>query len=140
VRFALDLISLAHELERQSQQPKYPWKQATLRRAISTAYYGLFHHVVARGVGRMGIGQEPLQRAMRAGAARWPDHGRMKTLCRNFASGNEKTTLPSSTQPNPGQASWPRPSPELIRGAQSFVRLYDLRQRADYDLASPITP
>ena len=68
-----------------SQGPAFgPWKQAALRRAISTAYYGLFHHVIARGVGRMGIGQEPIQRAMRAGAARWPDHGRVKTLCEKF--------------------------------------------------------
>jgi hypothetical protein len=77
---------------------------------------------------------------MRAGAARWPDHGRVRTLCEKFASGNEKTTLPRATQSNPGQPSWPRPSPDLTRGAQSFVDLYDLRQRADYDLASRITP
>lgn len=93
-----------------------------MRRAISTAYYALFHllaHEVARQLlrGRRGAGLRPLlQRAL--------VHGDMRAASRSFAGG----TLPVALQALTGL------TPELRRVAEVFVLMQERRHRADYDL------
>jgi hypothetical protein len=76
-----DLLDQAERLL--SQEPKRP-KQARLRRAISTAYYALFHLLVSEATKRMAPRSPKyldlqMQRAF--------DHVAMKDVCSSFAGG-----------------------------------------------------
>lgn len=75
--FADDLLEQAHHLAR--REKKKP-KQASLRRAVSTAYYALFHLLVAAAVANWkNIEQRPdLARAF--------EHGRMKDASNKAAN------------------------------------------------------
>src|SRR5258708_38531835 len=75
--FADDLLEQAQHLAR--REPKRP-KQASLRRAISTAYYALFHLPTTSAVANWKrVGQ-------RAGLARAFDHRRMRDASDRIAS------------------------------------------------------
>ena len=103
-----------------SHDEKRP-KQASLRRSVATAYYALFHLLVAESLRRMAptlpknIGLQ-MQRAF--------EHNTMKNICRSFAGG----TLPDSIihlQTGPIE-------PALRRIAKNFVELQEARHAADY--------
>ncbi|MBX3469761.1 MAG: hypothetical protein KF878_23045 [Planctomycetes bacterium] len=99
-------------------------RQASLRRAVSTAYYALFHllaHEVSRQLlrGQRGAGLRPL-------LGRALAHSDMKAASRSFAGG----TLPAVVQ----DFAASQPSPELRRVAKAFVLLQEQRHAADYDL------
>jgi hypothetical protein len=81
-----DLLDQAAHLAR--KEPKRP-KQASLRRAVSAAYYGLFHLLVDAAVKQFVRGQNPwdLQNVLR----RAFDHSEMKSMSRAFSGG----TLPA---------------------------------------------
>ena len=80
--YAEDLLEQAQHLAQ--REPKRP-KQASLRRAVSTAYYALFHRVLRAAAERfMGAGQQAT-----AGYAllyRSFDHGYMKETCKRLNS------------------------------------------------------
>ena len=105
--------------------------EVTLRRALSSAYYGLFHRLTTAGSMPFAAGGEPL----RFQAARAFSHTAMRKVCdayvrspaRPFPTGLEKLS------PNP-------PDRRLIGIALAFARLQEGRHLADYDFSVVIEP
>jgi len=109
-----DLIELAEYLARHEiGKPK----QATLRRAVSTAYYALFHLLV-REASRHLVANEDLRSLL----ARAFEHSEMKRISRAFAAG----ALPDSLK------MFEPVSPELRDLADAFIQLQEARHEADY--------
>lgn len=116
-----DLLDQAGHLAK--REPKRP-KQASLRRAVSTSYYALFHllidaasRFVARGNNRADL---------RYAVTRAFDHGEMKSAANSFKGGS----LPGVLS---GAVNTPIPA-ELRRLCQTFIDLQQARHEADYDL------
>lgn len=103
--------------------PRRP-KQANLRRAISSAYYALFHLLVAEGVRAFVPGTGPSARSLRVILARVFEHHAMVGAAQAFA-GRGSSGWTSAVGAIP---------PELVGVAKSFVTLQGLRHAADYDL------
>lgn len=111
--FADDLLEQAYHLANlESGEPK----QASLRRAVSTAYYALFHLLIDEAVGNWGVARQ------RSILARTFDHGKMKNICEDHVK-----SFYSSGQPSSGV--------QLKNVAQTFVQLQEQRHTADYDNA-----
>jgi len=111
-----DLLEQAHHLAtRERTKPR----QASLRRAVSTAYYAIFHLLITETVCKWKIG------AQRSQLARIFEHARM-----NSAS---ERVLKQGTQSS-GES--PNVVAHLKRVATAFRRLYDNRQSADYDTST----
>lgn len=70
-----DLLQQAHHLARLDRRRP---KQASLRRAVSAAYYALFHHLIAEAVAYWRIEEQ------RHTLARVFEHGKMKNACINL--------------------------------------------------------
>jgi uncharacterized protein (UPF0332 family) len=109
-----DLLEQAEHLaKRERNRPR----QASLRRAVSSAYYALFHLLIAKAVSKWRI------TAQRPQLARIFEHARM-----NAAS--ERVL-------NVRQFPFARQDPIIVghlkRIATTFCKLYDDRQTADYD-------
>jgi uncharacterized protein (UPF0332 family) len=98
-------------------------KQANLRRAVSVAYYALFHLLVADAVQRMSP-KTPANLAPRIG--RSFAHSEMKQICRTISQSHRSAVLDSM---QPGGFSG-----ELRALAETFVELQEQRHIADYDL------
>jgi uncharacterized protein (UPF0332 family) len=108
--FADDLLEQAQHLShREDGEPK----QASLRRAVSTAYYALFHLLIDDAVSQWAIEH---QRRM---LARTFDHGAMKATCNELVKAVK------------GGAQRPQ---ELYVVAQAFMQLQQHRHDADYDI------
>src|SRR6478735_2132074 len=85
-RIGRDLVAQARMLA--SCEPRRP-RQATLRRSVSTAYYGLFHFLIEESTAILfGAGQAdgPFRRF----AARAFIHGRMQSVCTEFLKVNPR--------------------------------------------------
>lgn len=106
--------------------PGSAFDETVLRRALSSAYYGLFHLLTTAGSMPFATGGEPL----RFQAARAFSHAAMRKVCdayvrspaRPFPTGLEKLS------PEP-------PDKRLIGIALAFTRLQEGRHSADYDLS-----
>lgn len=96
--------------------------QASLRRAVSTAYYALFHLLVSEAAALLASGDSKLQHLV----ARAFEHGDMHKACSTFASGG---TLPALVDAHYGSVMLPA---ELKAVAQAFVDLQGSRHDADY--------
>ena len=118
MNLATDLLEQAQHLARRER--KRP-RQASLRRAVSAAYYALFHRLVAAACAELLPGVTPTTRAL---LARSFDHGEMMRACRPLVGG----TLPAGIVVPDGP-----PSPELRQIAEAFVELQQARHSADYD-------
>src|SRR6266496_5682267 len=113
-----DLLSLARHLV--DRNPGAP-VEADLRRAVSTAYYALFHLLVHESTMRL-----IAVAGMRSRVGRAFDHGVMKTVCKDYTS---LTVNPAG-----------QPVPQQIRDiASAFVELQEARHRADYNTAMTLT-
>jgi hypothetical protein len=111
VSFADDLLEQAYHLaNRESGEPK----QASLRRAVSTAYYALFHLLIDEAVGHWGIARQ------RSILARTFDHGRMKHVCADHI----RLFLNSGS---------PAEGLRLKEVARAFIVSQQQRHAADYD-------
>jgi hypothetical protein len=116
-----DLLEQADHLA--SREPRRP-RQASLRRAVSAAYYAVFHLLSADGAKRL----SPPQRLLRAQVARAFAHREMQEVCRQFAAGSlSRATAALLTAPL---------EEELRNVAEAFVELQNDRHAADYDLAA----
>lgn len=116
-----DLLEQAHHLAK--REPKRP-RQASLRRAISSAYYALFHLVIAETVKNWKRPQE------RFTLARMFDHGAMGKACtkrRDDLRAQVKANLP----PAPGRVG--EMDRHLLNVTATFVDMLQHRQTADYD-------
>lgn len=105
-----DLLATAQKLAKAS--PKKP-KQADLRRAVSTAYYALFHTIAEDGANLLvGAGANVPDKAW-AQAYRALDHGTAKAACQQVRN-----------------LGFP---PAFATVADEFVSLQTQRHEADYD-------
>ena len=95
--------------------PQAP-KQVDLRRAVSAAYYALFHLLTTEAA------QNWKHQGQRDRFARLFDHGRMKTCSSKVSS----RPLPVDPAKNPVAT-------DLRLVADSFVKLQQARHTADYD-------
>jgi hypothetical protein len=121
--FPSDLLEQARFLVR--RETKKP-KQASLRRAVSTAYYAVFQLLVAEAASQASP-TTPI--ALRQRIHRALEHGKMKGAAGSFVSNNpSKLIQPLMTLP---------PSNSLISVASGFIDLQDERHKADYDLSTP---
>jgi uncharacterized protein (UPF0332 family) len=128
-RLGRDLVAQAHRLTQ--SEPRRP-KQATLRRAISTAYYGLFHFLIEESTALL-LGSGSADAALRQLAARAFIHGKMKSVCLEFSKINPRQ-VNSQLQP-----FWQKLNIATNQDAQliakNFVELQEERHAADYDLS-----
>ena len=116
-----DLLAQARLLA--EKEPRRP-KQASLRRAVSAAYYALFHLLVDDASRRLMGGAS--RSALRGCLARAFNHVTMKTVARQFAEGVVSPKLIPGLN---GEA----PQRELVAVAGAFVDLQQYRHEADYD-------
>jgi uncharacterized protein (UPF0332 family) len=118
-----------HLLRREKRRPK----QASLRRAISTAYYALFH-LLTFDAARVLIGFIKDQ-ALQARIQRSFAHRQLKDVSRAFTFQAKSGKSPSPRLPSEiddfvnAIADPPR---DLIRVASALVQLFEARQQADY--------
>src|SRR5712691_4729206 len=107
--FADDLLEQAYDLaHKEATNPK----QASLRRAVSTAYYALFHLLVDEAVSKWAVERQ------RSILARTFEHAKMKAICDEVLKSVK------------GGGSVP---PELNTVAHNFIQLQQHRHTADYD-------
>lgn len=120
-----DLLQQAKYLA--NREPRHP-RQVSLRRAVSAAYYALFHALIAEAVGILAPSQ-PYNLGGQMGRAF--NHGDMKKVCNSFSSGS----LPPATR-------------ALITGtirqeirlvAETFSELQEARHEADYDTLASLS-
>ncbi len=102
-------------------------KQANLRRAVSSAYYALFHLLVDEA-SRVQLGAQHNQAPYRQVLGRAFVHGVMKDACKSFGGGSLKKGVARGL---PAGFAIPAEIREL---ALTFVYLQERRHVADYDL------
>lgn len=120
-----DLLEQAEFLA--NREPKRP-KQASLRRAVSTSYYALFHLLNAEAVALLAPNvDEQTQHRMR----RWFDHSVMKEICGRF--------LPSNLSSPLKELIGTSASSDLQLVARNFITLQEARHQADYDTSLAFT-
>jgi hypothetical protein len=117
------LISQAEFLIRSTDS-----NEANVRRAVSSAYYALFHLLVRDAVANWN------QADHRSRLARIFDHKRMKDA--STAILKEIGSVRNAESVDPEQAIRFR----LATVAQAFVDLQQARHKADYDIAEPFQP
>jgi uncharacterized protein (UPF0332 family) len=120
-----DLLDQATRLL--SHEKKKP-KQASIRRAVSTAYYAAFHLLASESAKRMA---PTLPKKLGLQVQRAFEHGAMKAVCKSFAGG----TLPSFI----GHLQSGSIEPDLQKLASHFVKLQEARHAADDDLVHTLT-
>lgn len=105
--------------------------QVSLRRAVSTMYYALFHFLIDEAT-RSFIGSRPSQARLRQLLGRAFQHGTMSQASRAFGSGSisPRVSAAMSTSVVPAR---------LQELANAFSALQELRQRADYDRSASFT-
>lgn len=116
-----DLLEQANHLA--NREPKKP-KQASLGRAVSAAYYALFHLLTSEAARRLGPNTPA---GLHAQIKRAFNHGSMKEACQEFA----RTKIPKSLDPFIAGAM----PQDLVDVAKAFVSLQQARHDADYNLA-----
>lgn len=121
------LLSQARRLA----HPRRP-RHGNLRRAISAAYYALFHLLVDEAC-RAIVGTAKQRRPYRDILARAFQHASMSDACKSFAG----STLPQSIR-NRLPTQWTVPT-GLRRVAQTFREAQERRHLADYDPAERLT-
>ncbi len=122
-----DLLAQARLLA--EKEPRRP-KQASLRRAVSTAYYALFRLLVDDGSRRLMGGAN--RTALRSCLARAFKHATMNTVAKQFAEGGVSPKLIPGLN---GEA----PQNELNSVASVFIDLQQQRHEADYDMRRRFT-
>jgi hypothetical protein len=110
--FADDLLKQAYQLAK--KEGKNP-KQASLRRAVSTGYYALFHLLVDDAVSNWMIEHQ------RSALARFFEHRTMKTVCDECVKEYFKAGSPPDRI-------------QLVKVASTFSLLQQKRHAADYDI------
>ena len=118
--FADQLIEQAHHLAtREKTRPR----QASLRRAVSTAYYALFHLLIQEATANW---KRPAQRALLARAF---EHGRMRSVCHA-----KRSELAALLKQQHGSPSGKRMgATQLHTVTDIFVLMQQQRHTADYD-------
>ena len=121
-----DLLAQADRLAH--AETKKP-KQASLRRAVSAAYYALFHYLIDESTRFLVSGRQ--RDGLRRQLARCFDHGQMRRAAQAFVA-------PSASSPWRAIVS-AAPTSALVDVAAAFIALQEARHEADYDLARVFT-
>lgn len=119
-----DLLALAQDI---AALPSIERRQANIRRAISTAYYALFHLLIAEAT----LNWARLE--LRPVLARFFDHGPM-----NSASINKESDLNTYFKANPPDGPERNVADHLHTVAKTFVQAQQRRIDADYNLIKDI--
>jgi hypothetical protein len=119
------LISQAEFLLRQAA-----FNEASVRRAVSSAYYALFHLLIRDAVVNWKHADQ------HARLARSFDHKRMKDASTAILREMGDIAIQSTAGADPEQAARFR----LSTVAQAFVDLQQARHKADYDVGEPFGP
>ena len=122
-----DLLAQARLLT--TKEPRRP-KQASLRRAVSAAYYALFHLLVHDASRR--FVRSSKRAALRQCLRRAFDHASMRRVARQFAARGVSPKLSPGLNEQPLQEG-------LVTVALTFVDLQQHRHEADYDLRRTFT-
>jgi hypothetical protein len=112
---------LAHALDLVHAQPQ---SQLTLRRAVSAAYYAVFHFLVFEATAHWD------NSGLRTTLGRAYDHGLMKSTSNRILDGRE---FPYTNED-------PQIVKDLRELAQGFSQLQEDRHFADYNLTKPLDP
>lgn len=120
-----DLLTQARQLA--THEPRRP-KQASLRRAVSAAYYALFHLLVDAASREVVSGQG--QEVLRQQVGRSLGHTDMKKACQAWAGWN-----PGSPAQPLGRLVPSGPDSRVVILSSAFVELQQARHEADYDLS-----
>src|SRR6266849_8303189 len=123
MRLPEGLLEQAQHLAR--REPKRP-KQASLRRAISTAYYALFHLLISEAI----LSWKRVED--RDDLARMFEHTNMKTVCANRR--DELNGEFKKTKKTPSPAHEVKKHLHLV--AETFVQMRQQRENADYDYST----
>lgn len=100
-------------------------RQVNLRRAISAAYYSLFHLLIDQAT-KLCVPDQPS--GLRSRVRRAFDHGKMRTVCRTVSGqGKLPAVLADLIAPNLVFSA------DIQHVAKAFVSLQGERHRADYD-------
>jgi len=122
-----DLLVLAQDIAQlDARKPR----QVCLRRAVSTAYYALFHRLIEDAARFLISGDH--RRPLREALGRTFDHTGMKNASRGFAAMHPPPRIARLLAGKPIQ-------PELATVASTFARLQQARHEADYDPARRFT-
>jgi hypothetical protein len=105
---------------------------AALRRAVSTAYYAVFHHILGAAARRF-LGQRHETSAAYAILYRGFDHRRMKEVCEALRATSLRAKYAT-------QLRRPIMSKEIRDFAGVFPNLQEQRELADYDPAASFVP
>jgi uncharacterized protein (UPF0332 family) len=132
-RLSSDLLKQAKDLA--SQDPNRP-KDASIRRAISTAYYALFHFLLDEASGNL-VGASQSDKPIRHLLSRCFGHGQMLKACETIL-GLVKQPKSASVYA-PFARSIQNHSNDLQVVAKTFKDLQEHRHRADYDLGQRYT-
>lgn len=103
-------------------------KQANLRRAVSAAYYSLFHLLLDDGSAAIG---SKLSQAARSKIRRAYAHAEMKAVCSQYARAKGPSTLHPQIAP---LLVFPI-NTKLKNVADIFLHLQEARHLADYDIS-----
>jgi uncharacterized protein (UPF0332 family) len=105
-------------------------KQANLRRALSSAYYAVFHYLVHEAC-CVQMGTQHAQAPYRHALGRAFAHSVMKQACASFSGGTLKDAVIKGL---PRDATGKYPIPKAIQNvAAAFAELQEKRHLADYD-------
>src|SRR6266571_7604833 len=132
---AEDLLSQASSLLKSDK--KKP-KQASLRRAVSAAYYALFHFLVDRAV-RSLVGASPADDKLRGLVSRRFSHATMNAACKQFDAATTSKPPRGKAIHSAYSGNLPSVPPTLADVAETFVDLQDARHDADYNLMRRFT-
>lgn len=119
-----DLLALAQDI---ADLPFTGHRQANIRRAISTAYYALFHLLISEATLNWSRPE------LRPTLARFFDHGPM-----NKASVSKESELNSYFKENPPESSERTAAEHLRTVAKTFVQAQQRRIDADYNLGKEV--
>jgi hypothetical protein len=106
-------------------------RQVDVRRAISAAYYGLFHAVVTAAADQV-VGSTNRTQSRYGLVYRSIDHKSLREFCKDI----QKSTLPDKYKPYAPQGGF---GSDIVRFAAAIVQLQEKRHAADYDPMVTVT-
>jgi hypothetical protein len=131
------LLAVARDLAKlDAHRPR----QASLRRAVSTAYYALFHLLIRSAVdAQIGFGPTVTHREIGETIVRWFTHARIAEVCGLFTGPTVPSKLRKALPKGPLGAASVAASTSLQGVARAFLDLQQARHDADYDPSKRFT-
>lgn len=127
-----DLLDLAEVLA--DSHPPAGATTVHLRRAVSPAYYALFHELTRAAAART-VGASAGRTDDRFTVSQLYSHGEIRTVSQWVVARSQGRTLPDRIA-----ALLDDPPADLIAVARTFIALQDARHDADYDHRANVTP